>query len=342
MKAIQLTGIRRLEVAEVAKPVADKNTALIKVSACGICGSDLKYWKLGSGLGGLPNIIMGHEMMGVIEDPGGYQGLTTADRVTAIPINSCDECAPCKKGLLNLCVNNTKRPQMGQTGQGAYAEYIAVRADMVRRLPDSIDELSAAMIEPAAVALHAVKEAGVQRGDRVMVVGGGTIGLLCAAWARIYGASYVVITEANKNRGDLAREIADADQVLEAGDPKLNSKIKKATEGGADVVIETSAADAGIHSALLAVRPKGTVALLGISFKPQSLATLVAVVKEIAIKPVYAYLPGDFDLVIDAMRRGVLKVNRFVSRTVGLHEVQAAFENLSSGTSAEVKIVVRM
>lgn len=342
MKAVQLIGIRRFEVGEVAKPIAGKNTALIKVSACGICGSDLHYWELGAGTGGVPNIIMGHELMGVIEDPGDHQVFKAGDRVTAIPINACDQCIACKKGLVNLCVNSTKRPQMGQTGPGAYAEYLAVRADMVRRLPDSINDLSAAMIEPAAVALHAVKEAGVQRGDRVMVVGGGTIGLLCAAWARIYGASYIAISEANKGRGDQAREIGDADHVFEAQDPKLNSKIKKVTDGGVDVAIETSAAEAGISAALLAVRPKGTVALVGISFKPQSLMTLVAVVKETTIKPVYAYIPSDFDLVIDAITRGVLKVERFVSRTVGLNDLQAAFENLSSGKSADVKIIVRI
>jgi 2-desacetyl-2-hydroxyethyl bacteriochlorophyllide A dehydrogenase len=341
VKAIKLTGVKKLTLAEVDKPAADHQSVIIKVAACGICGSDLHYWELGEGMAGARDLIMGHELTGIVEDAGNCQDLKVGERVTAVPMNACGECLACQNGLVHLCVNATKRPQPGQNGPGAYAEYFAARPDMVRRLPPSVSDSCAALIEPSAVALHAIKEAGVERGDSVLVTGAGTIGLLCAAWARIYGASFIAIIDANKARVERARNLSEADLVLEADDPKINSKLKKATGGGVHVAIDTSAADPAINMALLALRPKGTLGLVGISFKPQSLTTIVAIVKEIAIKPVYAYLPNDFDLVIDAINRGVLKVERLITKTIGFEEMQRTFEDLASGKSSDLKILVQ-
>src|SRR3990172_8367727 len=251
MKAVKLVAKRRLEVGDVDKPAAGSANAVIKVINCGICGSDLHYWEAGAGMGGATDLIMGHEFGGILEDPGSSRDLKKGDRVTAVPANPCGECGPCKNGLLNLCVNVVKRPHPGLNSPGAYAEYIAVRPDMVRKLADTITDLSASMIEPSAVALHAVACASVKPGCRSLVVGAGSIGLLCAAWLRISGASYIAMTEVNEERRAIAQKLGDLDEVFDARDEKLNSKIKKATAGGVDVAIDASAADAGINSALL-------------------------------------------------------------------------------------------
>jgi 2-desacetyl-2-hydroxyethyl bacteriochlorophyllide A dehydrogenase len=340
LKAVKLVGKRDLIVADVNKPATDGVNVLIKIVNCGICGSDIHFWNEGVGAAGYQELILGHELDGIVEDAGSRKDLKQGDRVTVIPMNPCGECPTCRKGLLNLCENTYKRPQPGQNGPGGYAEYILARPDMVRRLPESISDLEGAMIEPATVGLHAVKEAGVKRGDRVLIVGGGTIGLICAAWARIQGASFVAITEANEKRAAKAREMGDANEVFDAADKSLKSNVKKAAGGGVDVAIDASASDAGINSALGMLRPKGTLVLAGISFAPQSLLTLVATMKEIAIRPSYAYLPGDFDSAIDSMARGILKTERFISRIIGMSEVQETFERLDSRTSDDVKIVI--
>jgi 2-desacetyl-2-hydroxyethyl bacteriochlorophyllide A dehydrogenase len=340
LKAVKLVGKRELRVADVDKPAKDGVNVLIKVSNCGICGSDIHFWNEGVGAVGYQGLILGHELDGIIEDTGSRNDLKQGDRVAVIPMNPCGECDTCLKGLVNLCENTYKRPQPGQNGPGGYAEYILARPDMVRRLPDTISDLEGAMIEPATVGLHAVKEAGVKRGDRVLIVGGGTIGLLCAAWSRIQGASFIAITEANAERAAKARGMGNADMVFDAADKGLKSSIKKAAGGGVDVAIDASASDAGINSALMLLRPKGTLVLAGISFSPQSLLTLVATMKEIAIRPSYAYLPGDFDSAIDSMARGILKTERFISRTIGMSGAQEAFESLDSRKTGDLKVVI--
>jgi 2-desacetyl-2-hydroxyethyl bacteriochlorophyllide A dehydrogenase len=342
MKAVKLVGKQKLEVVEVDKPVPEKGKAIIKVLNCGICGTDIHYWEQGAGMGGYQGLIMGHEFGGIIEDPGGRQDLKPGDRATVVPANPCGECYPCKNGRMNLCVNMPKRPNPGLNAPGAYAEYFSIRSEMVRKIPDSISDLSATMIEPSAVGLHAIITSGMKPGDRVLIVGGGTIGLLCAVWARVSGASYIIMTEVNEFRLAKAKELGYFDEVMDGRDPKLNSKVKKATMGGVDIAIDASASDAGINSALLMLKPGGTLVLAGVSLVPQALLTLVILAKELTVKSIYAYNAEDFDKALDFIARGALKVEHLISKVVGPEELQAAFENLHSGKSKDVKIVMRM
>jgi threonine dehydrogenase-like Zn-dependent dehydrogenase len=342
MKAVKIVDKKRLEIMEVDKPSVDGNNAIIKVLNCGICGTDIHYWEQGAGMGGYTGLIMGHELGGILEDPGARRDLKKGERVTVVPANPCGECHPCRNGRMNLCVNMTKRPHPGLNSPGAFAEYYSIRSDMVRKLPDSISDLAATMIEPSAVGLHAIVTSGMKAGDRVLVIGGGTIGLLCAVWARISGASYVIMTEINEERRAGAVRLGYFDEVMDGMDPKLNSKVKKATDGGVDVAIEASASEAGINSALLLLRPAGTLVLAGVSLVHQSLFTLAALAKEITIKSIYAYNAEDFDSALDFIARGALKVEPLISKVVGPEELQGVFEALHSGRSKDVKIIVRM
>ena len=341
MKAVRLAGPGKLEVADLDKPVSDGNNAVIKVSACGICGSDIHFWKAGAGMDGRPGIVMGHEFAGTIEDAGGRQDLSAGDRVTVIPLNPCGDCPTCRQGHVQMCMNGTKRPNLGLSAPGAYAESVAVRPDMVRKLPETVSDLAAAMIEPAAVSLHAVRTSGLRPGDTVLITGSGTIGLLCAAWARIGGASHVLLAEVNDARAAAARRLKDAHEVINGRDPKMVSKIKKATSGGVDIAIDASANDAGINSAMLALRPRGTVVLAGISLAPQSLMTLAVTGRELSLKGSFGYTIEDFERAMDFIARKVLNVEKYINRTIRLEEVQQAFESLHSGTSEDVKIIIR-
>ena len=180
MLAVVIKGKRRLSVVETEAPRADGEKVIIKVSGVGICGSDLHAWDHG----GMVGLIMGHELGGTVVDPGALKdSLKVGDRVTALPANPCGQCDPCKSGKPNLCVNMLAAAP-GLTAPGAYAQFFASRPDMVRKLPDTVSDVEAALIEPTAVALHAIRLAGLKPGDKVLVTGGGIIGLLSAAWAR--------------------------------------------------------------------------------------------------------------------------------------------------------------
>jgi threonine dehydrogenase-like Zn-dependent dehydrogenase len=213
---------------------------------------------------------------------------------------------------------------------------------MVRKLPDSISDHEAAMIEPASVALHAVHKAGIKAGDKVLITGGGAIGLLCAAWARISGASSIALTEINVNRRAFAQKAGDVDFVFDAVDPRLVSTMKKAILGSFDIAIETSASDRGINTAISALKPRGKLVLAGISLHAQAIMTVLLVIKEIEQRSALGYLPKEFDLALDFIADKRLNVSKYISRTICLDEVQGSFECLSSNTSADVKILIEI
>ncbi|HOS96127.1 MAG TPA: alcohol dehydrogenase catalytic domain-containing protein [Deltaproteobacteria bacterium] len=340
MKAAVLAGPRLIKTMELDPPVSTDGSVVVRVTACGICGSDIHYWEAGAGADGRPDLVMGHEFAGVIEDAGARADLRKGDRVTVIPLNPCGECPACRTGHAQLCLNGKNRPHIGQNRPGAYAEYIEVRPDMVRSLPGSVSDTAAAMVEPAAVCLHAVRTSGMRKGDAVLVVGGGTIGLLCAAWARLNGASRVFLSEVSAPRLDAAARLAMADEVLDGRDPKVASIIKKATSGGVDIAIDASASDAGINTGVSALGLRGTLVLAGISLRPQSIMTLFLTLKEATLKTSFGYRIEDFEHSLAAIAEGQLGVGGLVSRTIGIDEVQHAFEDLHGGASGDVKVII--
>jgi 2-desacetyl-2-hydroxyethyl bacteriochlorophyllide A dehydrogenase len=342
MHAVRLTGPRRLELVEIEAPNPDHENVIIKVSTCGICGSDIHYWESGLDMSGAPGLILGHEFCGTVVDPGSRGDLLEHDRVTVLPLDPCGTCESCAKGHPNLCTKGMKRSIPGNNSPGAYAQLLSVRPDMVRKLPDSISDPEAAMIEPASVALHAIHKAGIKAGDKVLITGGGTIGLLCAAWAKISGASSIALTEINANRRAFAQKAGEVDFVFDATDPRIVSTMKKAIQGGFDVAIETSASDGGINTAISALKPHGTLVLAGISFHAQAIMTVLLVIKEIEQRSALGYLPEEFDSTMDYIAGKRLNVGKYISRTICLDEVQSSFECLSSSASADIKILIQV
>lgn len=341
MRAVKLTGPKELKEVEIESPESDGNNVIIKVSLCGICGSDVHFWEAGSGIGGIKNIIMGHEICGVVIDPGSRKDLVPDDRVTALPLDPCGYCETCFAGFPNICLNSFKRKIPGNTSPGAFAEYVKWRPDMVRKLSDSISNTEAVLIEPSAVALHAVRQAGLRAGDRVLIIGGGAIGLLCAAWAQVSGASFVAVSEINAMRRFTVAETVNIDAIYDAGDPELVQKMKKESSGGYEVVFETSASESGINTALKALKWHGRLVLAGIGIRPQKTSSIFYVLKEIEQKAAMGYFPSEFDLATAYISDKKLIVKNVVTRIVGFREVQNVFEQLSSGTTADIKIAVQ-
>lgn len=337
MKCIAIKGIKEFEIKDIEEPIAGQNQVLIDVKKCGICGSDIHYWDMGQPVG----LIMGHEYSGVVTDPGNREDLKKGDRVTALPISPCGTCEACTTGNPQYCRDTwTNATGLSITNPGALASKMAIRSDMVIKLPDNVSFDEAAMIEPTAVGLHAVRLANIKVGAKVLIIGGGIIGLVSALFAKKEGASYVVVSETNEARGRKAVSLGVADEWVNAKNPEALANIINKTLGGFDVVIECCGNSGAVTSALTTVKQGGTVILVGVAVEPITVPTMLAVMRELTIQGAIAYTKEEFITCINLISNKQLDVMKFVDEVVGLEDVQKSFEKLTAGNSDAVKILV--
>lgn len=337
MKCAKIVGQKLIETVNVDEPNYNKKFVSLKVKKAGICGSDIHNWDIGAPV----DLIMGHEFCGIVENPGTREDLKVGDRVTALPISPCGKCKACKTGNVQYCPNTWKYAVgLAVTNQGSYAERTAVRPDMVVKVPDSLTDDEVAMVEPTAVALHAIHLADIKVGDNVLVIGAGVIGDLCAMFAKKNGANYVAISETNEKRGRKAVELACADEFFDAKNPEFYQNVLKNNPFGFDVVIDCSGNSKAVESALVTARPNATVVLVGVSLLPIEMPSALAVTKELVLKGAIAYTEDEFKECISLMERKNIDVSIFVDDIVSLDDVQKSFERLTSGDDDAIKILI--
>lgn len=337
MRCVKLKGVKKFEIGEIDVPVSDGNNVIIDVKKCGICGSDIHYWDAGEPVG----LVMGHEYCGVVSDIGSREDLKVGDRVTALPISPCGHCSACLTGNPQYCPDTWSHATgLSLTNPGALAPKMAIRPDMVLKVPDSVSDEEVAMVEPSAVGLHAVHLANIKVGEKVLVIGGGIIGLVTAMFAKMEGASYVALSETNNARGDKSVRLGVADEWYDAKDTKMLEKMSLKTNGGFDVVLDCCGNSPAVSSALMAVRPGGRVILVGVSLGTVTIPTVVAVMRELTIQGSIAYTKEEFQTCIDLMAGKKIEVLKFVDDIVGLDGIQKAYERLTSGNDDAVKILV--
>ena len=337
MKAVAIKDVKQFEIKEIPEPNPDGKKVIIEVSKTGICGSDIHYWVNGEPKG----LVMGHEFSGVVLDPGDRLDLIKGDRVTALPISPCGKCEACQNGDVQFCPETWNQAVgLSVDNPGGLTSKIAVRSDMVIKVPDNIQDEEVAMVEPLAVGLHAAHLGRIAVGDDVLVIGAGIIGLASAEFAKKEWASYVAITETNKARGEKAVDLKVADEYYDATDKDLVSKLMAKTNGGFDVVIECVGNGAAVNSALTMVKPGGIVVLVGVATDAVPTYIVMAVMKELVVQGAIAYTYNEFKSCIDLIARKQVDVLKFVDDIVPLERVQEAYERLTSGTDAAVKILV--
>ena len=337
MKSIAIKGVREFELKEIKEPKSDGTKVIIDVKKAGICGSDIHYWEAGGPIG----LVMGHEYCGVVTDPGARKDLKVGDRVTALPISPCGNCHACLTGNPQYCPETwTYATGLSLDNPGAFAPKMAIRPDMVIKIPDEMTDEEGAMVEPTAVGLHAVHLADINVGDKVLVIGGGIIGLVSAMLAKKEGASYVAVSETNEQRGKKAVKLEVADEWLDAKDPKLIENMINKTKGGFDYVIDCCGNAPAVTTALSIVKPGGTVILVGVSLEQITIPTVVAVMRELTVKGAIAYTKDEFKTCIDLIANKQINVSQFVDEIVSLEEVQSSYERLTKGTDEAVKIIV--
>lgn len=337
MKCVAIKGAKEFEITDINAPVPDGKKVIVDVKVTGICGSDIHYWVSGQPKG----LVMGHEFCGVVVDPGDRLDLNVGDRVTALPISPCGKCEACINGNVQFCTETWAHAVgLSLDNPGGLTSRIAIRSDMVIKVPDNMKDEEVAMVEPTAVGLHAAHLGRIAVGDDVLVIGGGIIGLVSATFAKMEGASYVALTETNSARGEKSVKLGAADEWFNPTDEKVIPTLMEKTHGGFDVVIECVGNAAAVNSALTMVKPGGIVVLVGVSLEPVAIYSAMAVTKELVLQGAIAYDVNEFKSCVKLISEKKIDVMKYVDDIVPLSKVQESYERLTKGTDSAVKILV--
>jgi len=334
---------------EVARPQPGPGQVLVRVTHSGVCGTDYKIYN-GSIKVSYP-LIPGHEMAGEIVDVDSYVGrvppstgstrggpgdLRTGDRVIIDPETYDGTCFYCQKGLTNLCPNGTL---IGRDVNGGFAEYLMVPASQVFKLPDSIDDRTAPMIQVLTTCLHAQRQVETFPGDTVAVIGLGVTGQLHVQLAKARGARVIGITRSAEKRA-MAEKLG-ADVTIPGGDDVIE-QLRELTEGrGADLTIETTGVLKQLEHSVHMTRFGGKVLMFGIyTAKEGALPFYDLYFKEVSLISARVAKPEDYTACIALVERGQVKLDPLVSDVMPLGDLKAAIGLLGSDSGQRMKIIM--
>ncbi len=306
---------------------------LIRVDRCGICGTDLAMTRGGTWDYGR-DTQLGHEYAGeIIEVGSGVEGFRVGERIAVLPSVACGICEPCRHyGNNVLC---RARPDTAMHG---FAELARVPASVATKLPSTLSMADGALIEPLAISLYGVKLSRIQPGDRVLVLGGGTVALYAIYWARRLGAGRIVAMSRSARRAALALEMG-ADAFIPYGDNEIG-EVAEALGGAPQLVYECVGAEGLLSKAVMHAAPFGRIVSLGFCTSPDPVIPAIAAYKCAAIQFSVGYSMTEFLYIAGAMDKGHCDPKAIVSSEVTLDELPATFEALR-GPNAETKVHVR-
>jgi L-iditol 2-dehydrogenase len=332
MRALVLKEYHRLVVEEVPSPGIAAGGVLVRVKACGICGSDV-HGIDGSTGRRRPPVIMGHEASGIVEEAGPEAGgWAPGDRVTFDSTISCGACRHCRRGEINLC---DSRRVLGVSCEeyrqdGAFAEFVAVPARLLYRLPDALPFEEAALVESLSIAVHAAGRLPVSPGAAALVVGAGTIGLLAIQVLKTRGCGLVAAADVSGERLELARKLG-ADAAIDTRTADAAAVMRRLTDGwGADLVVEAVGLPATVRLAVESAR----------NFSPEVALPLQSVVtREIALLGSCAS-SGEYPECLDLMASRRVDVRPLISAVAPLAEGPSWFKRLYDREPGLAKVVL--
>ena len=342
MKALVLKEYGRFSYEDVDMPKPGKDDVLIRVKACAICGSDV-HGMDGSTGRRIPPIVMGHETSGVIESVGeNVTKFKPGDRVTVDSTIYCGECGYCLRGEFNLCDN---RKVLGVSCSdyrlnGAFAEYIAVPQRIVYRLPDNVSFEQATVIEPLAIALHAVKRSGASLNNTAVVVGAGMIGLLIIQLLKTAGCSRIIAVDKAREKLVMAEKFG-ADVCLLSDTVNLYEKILAATsDKGADIAFEVVGIEETLLVALNSLRKGGSITLVGNLKQMVSFRLQAAVTRQISLFGSCASA-GEYPDCLELISSGKVDIDSFISAVAPLSEGAGWFKRLYEKEPGLMKVILK-
>ena len=336
MRALVFDGPGEMPLREHPDPSPGPGEVVVAVRAAGICGSDVHGF-LGATGRRRVGVVMGHEAAGDVAEVGpGVTSVRAGDRVILRSILTCGRCERCRRGQSNLC---QERQGMGMHFDGAYAERIVVPESLLLVMPDTLSYEEGALVEPLAVAMHAVNITPFALMDFVVVVGAGAIGLLTLLAARLRGAGSIVITDRSAHRLAVARSLgADLTIDVTAQDPV--ELVLAATDGrGADAVLEAVGIGATAVQSLRVARSGGHVTWIGNSAPTAELPIQELVTRELTLRGSYGFRE-EFEQAADALAAGTVDARRIIERLAPLDEGSDLFRELGAGELDAVKVVL--
>ena len=331
-----------LVVEEVPDPEPGPEDLILKVRACGICGTDL-HWSEGiDGSAGWralePGSVMGHEFAGEIVEVGSdLRGRwRVGERVCAQPFTGCGRCAACLEGRAYRCDQVMMRATSTQAG--AYAEYTRVGASAALRLPESVSFQEGALVEPLAVGLCAVRRARMEPGDSVLIIGAGPIGIAVALWCRFFGARHIVVSDLVGERAERAIEFG-ATAAINASREDVPARARQLMGGPPQLVFDCVGVPGSLQLAIDYAPFDARVVVVGLCMAADTFFPAKALTKELDLIFVFVYRMQDFEIVIDMLERERIKASGLVTDRVGFDRFCDTFEALKQ-PSDQIKVVL--
>lgn len=336
MKAVQILKPKSLHIIDVEKPsVTKENNVLVRMTAAGICGSDVGIYHGTNAAATYPRII-GHEMVGVVEETGSSViSLHTGDRVIVNQVTSCGHCYPCRIGRGNVCDSLAVR---GVHIDGGYQEYIAVPEEDCYLLPDSISDTDAVMIEPATIAIQSCTRAELKKDDLLLIYGCGALGSSILKIARLL-CDYIIVADVVDEKLEGAKS-AGASRTINVLKEDLEEKVKEYTQGhGATVSIDAVCGNDSLIRLLKATGNAGRVITMGFSTSPTEINQFLITSKELDVRG--SRLQNKmFGRAIELINEGNLDLTGSVSHTFPLTKAQEAFDFVDSHDPSIRKVVL--
>lgn len=331
MKALVYTAPNEIRLLDRPYPALGEGEAIVRIEAVGICGSDMHAFH-GRDPRRNPGLVLGHEFSGIVE-ASADQTIKVGARVTGNPLIVCGQCEYCRQGRDNLCANRT---MVGMTRPGAFAEYMGIPAAALIPVPNGLSLTKAALTEPAATALHAVnlsmRSLVKSVGDcRVLILGGGAIGLLCALLLKTRGVTYLEIVEINPERQEKLRAIV--------GGIVRDPREAPVVESSVDYVIDAVGSAATRKTAVGAIRPGGVIMHIGLQDWASEIDMRKLTLSEITLLGSYTYSTADLHETVSALDRGEFGNLAWVE-TRPLAEGPTAFLDLHHARVSSAKIVL--
>lgn len=342
MKALIYTKPYCLEYSDFPQPAVGEDDVLIRVKACGICGSDVQGFTGKTGRR-IPPLIMGHEAAGIIDEDTGknVRAFQKGDRVCFDSTVYCNKCGACRNGLYNRCENRQVLGVSTQTFKrhGAFAEYVAVPSWIVSKIPDDMSYVHAALLEPVSIGMHAANRAPISSDDTIVVIGAGPIGLFILQACKLKGARKVIVCDINEFRLDVARKLG-ADEVVNPRKRDIKEAIFEQTKNkGADVAFEAVGFASTFRDAVSITRTGGHLVVVGNLESKAEFDLQQFVARELTFTGSYASC-GEFRDCINLVASGKIKVEPLISDVLPLSDGPRAFDRLLKREENLLKIVL--
>jgi threonine dehydrogenase-like Zn-dependent dehydrogenase len=325
---------------EEDEPKVTPGRVLVRVRNCGICGSDLHFYR--GEFPSPPDLRMGHEISGEVAAVGeGVAHVSAGQPVAIEPVEVCRTCRYCYTGREQLC---PERKFLGTMLPGAFADYILVPSYIVHPLPDSVDFEAGSLVEPLAVTVHGLRQVALEFGERVVVLGSGTIGLMAIVAARALGAKEVLATARYPHQAEMARALG-ATHVAQAGDNAVGELIGALGGRGPEVVVETVGGVANtVNEAIALAQSGGRVSILGIFSNQPLVNTTLAVLKEVSLVGgiTYGHINGrsDFEVALEVARRHPDDMRKVITHRVALEDIAGGFATANNKSQRSIKVTV--